>query len=179
MTLVLLIGGARSGKSALAVALGQRHEGDVVFLATAGAGDEEMAARIAHHRAERPPRWTTVEEPLALEEAIVAVDPSACLLVDCLSLWAANLLAVADAKAVQRAAVCAAAAAAARAGPTVAVTNEVGLGVVPTSALGRAYRDVLGRVNATWAQEADESYLVVAGRVLPLDPATTVLHRAR
>jgi adenosylcobinamide kinase/adenosylcobinamide-phosphate guanylyltransferase len=179
MTFVLLIGGARSGKSGLAVALGERHDGDVVFLATAGAGDEEMAARITRHRAERPPGWTTVEEPLALEEAITAVEPSAFLLVDCLSLWAANLLALTDAEAVQRAAVSAAAAAALRAGPTVAVTNEVGLGIVPTPALGRAYRDVLGRVNATWAQRADESYLVVAGRVLPLHPATTVLDRAR
>jgi adenosylcobinamide kinase/adenosylcobinamide-phosphate guanylyltransferase len=179
MTLSLLIGGARSGKSALAVALGERHGGEVVFVATAYAGDDEMAARIARHQAERPAGWTTVEEPLALQAAIGAVDPSACLVVDCLSLWAANLLAVADAEAVQRAAAAAAATAAARPGPTVAVTNEVGLGVVPTSALGRAYRDVLGRVNTTWAGEADESYLVVAGHVLPLHPAAVVLQRER
>jgi adenosylcobinamide kinase / adenosylcobinamide-phosphate guanylyltransferase len=179
MTLVVLIGGARSGKSALAVALAERHEGEVVFLATAEAGDDEMAARIGRHRAERPEGWTTVEEPLALEQAITAVYPSACLLVDCLSLWAANLLAIADAAAVAHAAVAAAASAAARPGPTVAVTNEVGLGIVPTSSLGRAYRDVLGRVNATWAGQADESYLVVAGRVLPLQPAAVVLDRDR
>jgi adenosylcobinamide kinase/adenosylcobinamide-phosphate guanylyltransferase len=179
MTLVLLTGGARSGKSALAVALGERHGGDVVFLATAEQGDAEMAARIGRHRAERPKGWTTVEEPLALEEAIAGVDPSACLLVDCLSLWAANLLAIADGEAVVRAAAASAAAAAARPGATVAVTNEVGLGVVPTSALGRAYRDVLGRVNAIWAEQADESYLVVAGRVLALQPAAVVLDRDR
>jgi adenosylcobinamide kinase / adenosylcobinamide-phosphate guanylyltransferase len=179
MTLVVLTGGARSGKSALAVAIAERHDGDVVFLATAGAGDEEMAARIARHRAARPSEWTTVEEPLALEEAMAAVDPSACLVVDCLSLWAANLLAVADAETVERAAAAAAIAAAARRGPTVAVTNEVGLGVVPASALGRAYRDVLGRVNAAWAAQASESYLVVAGRVLPLQPAATVLDHER
>jgi adenosylcobinamide kinase/adenosylcobinamide-phosphate guanylyltransferase len=179
MTLVLLTGGARSGKSALAVALGERHEGDVVFLATAEQGDAEMAARIACHRAERPEGWTTVEEPLALEEAIAGVDPSACLLLDCLSLWAANLLGIADGEAVIRAAAASAAATAARPGPTVAVTNEVGLGVVPTSALGRAYRDVLGRVNGIWAEQADESYLVVAGRVLALQPAAVVLHRDR
>ena len=179
MTLVLLTGGARSGKSALAVALGERHEGDVVFLATAEQSDAEMVARIARHRAERPEGWTTVEEPLALEEAIAGVDPSACLLVDCLSLWAASLLAIADGEAVIRAAAASAAATATRSGPTVAVTNEVGLGVVPTSALGRAYRDVLGRVNATWAEQADESYLVVAGRVLALQPAAVVLDRDR
>jgi adenosylcobinamide kinase/adenosylcobinamide-phosphate guanylyltransferase len=179
MSLVVLVGGARSGKSALAVAFAERHDGDVTFLATAGAGDEEMAARIARHRSERPAEWTTVEEPLALEAAIAAVDPSACLVVDCLSLWAANLLAVADAQAVERAAAAAATVAAARRGPTVAVTNEVGLGVVPASALGRVYRDVLGRVNAVWADSARESYFVVAGRVLPLHPAATVLDRER
>jgi adenosyl cobinamide kinase/adenosyl cobinamide phosphate guanylyltransferase len=179
MSLVLLTGGARSGKSALAVALAEGHDRDVVFLATAGASDDEMAARIARHRAERPSHWITVEEPLALEEAMGAVEASACLVVDCLSLWAANLLAVADAETVERAAAAAAAGAVARPGPTVAVTNEVGLGVVPASALGRAYRDVLGRVNAAWAACASESYLVVAGGVVPLQPAATVLDRER
>jgi adenosylcobinamide kinase/adenosylcobinamide-phosphate guanylyltransferase len=179
MTLVLLIGGARSGKSALAVSVAERQRRDVVFLAPGTAGDAEMAARIARHRAERPSHWTTVEEPLALEDAMAAVDPGACLLVDCLSLWAANLLAVSDAEAVQRAATAAASAAAARHGPTVAVTNEVGLGVVPASELGRAYRDVLGRVNAAWAEHASEAYFVAAGRVLPLQPDATVLDRAR
>lgn len=175
MTLVLLTGGARSGKSRLAVSFGERHDGAVVFLATAEAHDEEMAKRIARHRAERPPHWTTVEEPLALEQAIAAADPAACLLVDCLSLWAANLLASADAQAVERLAASAADSAAARPGRTIAVTNEVGLGVVPVSALGRAYRDVLGRVNAIWAERASAAYLVVAGRVLPLHPAATAL----
>jgi adenosylcobinamide kinase / adenosylcobinamide-phosphate guanylyltransferase len=179
MTLVLLIGGARSGKSGLAVDIGASHAGPVVFLATATAGDDEMAARIARHRAERPHDWTTVEEPLALEQAICAVDPSACLLVDCLSLWAANLLAVTDAEAVASAGITAASVAAARPGPTVAVTNEVGLGIVPVSELGRLYRDVLGRINSKWAEAASESYFVVAGRVLPLQPPANLLDRER
>jgi adenosylcobinamide kinase / adenosylcobinamide-phosphate guanylyltransferase len=172
MTHVLLTGGARSGKSALAVALAQRDGGDVVFVATGQAGDDEMAARIARHRAERPPQWTTVEEPLDLVAAIAAVDPRACLIVDCLSLWVANLLGTSDA--IQHAAT-AADAAAAREGTTIVVTNEVGLGVVPATPLGREYRDVLGRVNAIWAERASEAYLVVAGRLLPLLTATEVL----
>lgn len=174
MSLVLLTGGTRSGKSSLAVALAQRSGADVVFIATATAGDEEMAERIALHRAERPSGWTTVEEPLALREAIAAAPAEACVVIDCLSLWVANALADDDAAAVERAAA-AAAAAAARPGRTIAVSSEVGLGVVPVSALGRAYRDVLGRVNAIWSAEASEAYLVVAGRVLPLLPPTTLL----
>jgi adenosylcobinamide kinase / adenosylcobinamide-phosphate guanylyltransferase len=177
MTHVLLTGGARSGKSALAVALAERAGADVVFLATGQAGDGEMAARIARHRAERPAHWTTVEEPAHLVEAICAVDPSACLIVDCLSLWVANLLEAERPQAIEREAAAAAAVAAARTGTTIVVTNEVGLGVVPATPTGREYRDVLGRVNAIWAHRATEAYLVVAGRLLPLLPATEVLDR--
>jgi adenosylcobinamide kinase / adenosylcobinamide-phosphate guanylyltransferase len=175
VTLVLLTGGARSGKSSLAVTLAARDGADVVFLATGEARDDEMAARIERHRAERPAHWTTVEEPVRVTEAIDAIDPSACLVVDCLSLWVANLLEHDDAAAIERAAAAAARAAAARDGTTIVVTNEVGLGVVPATPVGRAYRDVLGRVNAMWAQHATEAYLVVAGRVLPLLRTTEVL----
>ena len=174
MSLVLLTGGARSGKSALAVAIAERPCGDVVFVATAEARDAEMRARIAAHRAARPGTWTTVEESLHLDGAIAAADSSACLIVDCLSLWVANLLESRDARAVERAAAVAADRAAARPAPTIAVTNEVGLGVVPATPLGRAYRDVLGRVNAAWAARASEAYLVVAGRVLPLQSAEAI-----
>jgi adenosylcobinamide kinase / adenosylcobinamide-phosphate guanylyltransferase len=175
MTHVLLTGGARSGKSALAVQLAERDGADVVFLATGLAGDDEMADRIARHRAERPGHWTTVEEPVALADAIEAVEPSACLIVDCLSLWVANLLQIDRPPAIERAAATAAARCAARPGTTIVVTNEVGLGVVPATPLGRAYRDVLGRVNAIWAGQATAAYLVVAGRLLALVPATEVL----
>ena len=175
MTHVLLTGGARSGKSALAVAMAQRQGDGVVFLATGQAGDDEMAARIARHRAERPAHWRTVEEPVALGEAMRAADPSACLVVDCLSLWVANLMASAGAGAIEQAAADAATAAANRPGATIVVTTEVGLGVVPATPLGREYRDLLGRVNAIWAERADEAYLVVAGRLLPLLRASEVL----
>jgi adenosylcobinamide kinase / adenosylcobinamide-phosphate guanylyltransferase len=175
MTHVLLTGGARSGKSSLAVALAERDGADVVFLATGQPGDDEMAARIAGHRAQRPPHWTTVEEPVRLVEAIGGVEPAACLIVDCLSLWVANLLEAESACSIEREAAAAAAVAGGRPGTTIVVTNEVGLGIVPATPLGREYRDVLGRVNAVWAQRATAAYLVVAGRLLPLPAATEVL----
>jgi adenosyl cobinamide kinase/adenosyl cobinamide phosphate guanylyltransferase len=165
--LVFLTGGARSGKSRLAVELASRQTEPVVFLATGEAGDEEMTARIERHRRERPDGWRTVEEPLRLREAVESA--RGCLIVDCLSLWAANALEAFGAEEAEKQAALAAGAAAARAGLTLAVTNEVGMGVVPPTPLGRAYRDVLGRVNAVWADAAEDAYLVVAGRALRLE----------
>jgi adenosylcobinamide kinase/adenosylcobinamide-phosphate guanylyltransferase len=164
VTLVLLVGGARSGKSRLAVDLARAAGGPVTFVATGEAGDDEMAARIARHREERPPEWTTVEEPRELGRALAAVPPGETAIVDCLSLWVANL----DGADVERAGAEAARVARERAGLTVAVTNEVGLGIVPDNALARRYRDDLGRVNAGWAAAADEAWFVVAGRKLRL-----------
>ena len=163
--LILLLGGARSGKSGLAVELASRDPA-VTFIATATAGDQEMAERIARHREERPPGWTTVEEPLALAAALEAAHGTA--VVDCLSLWVANLLEAgwADEDVELEAARAAGVAAGRR---TIAVSNEVGLGVVPATPLGRRYRDVLGRVNASWAAAAGHAYFVVAGRALPLE----------
>jgi adenosylcobinamide kinase / adenosylcobinamide-phosphate guanylyltransferase len=165
--LIVLTGGARSGKSRLAVELASRQPEPVVFLATGEARDDEMAERIERHRRDRPEGWRIVEEPLRLREAVEAAE--GCLIVDCLSLWMANALEAFGADEVEKQATLAAGAAAARAGLTVAVTNEVGMGVVPPTPLGRAYRDVLGRVNAIWADRADEAYLVVAGRTLRLE----------
>jgi adenosyl cobinamide kinase/adenosyl cobinamide phosphate guanylyltransferase len=165
MSLVVLLGGARSGKSSLAVRLATGH---VTFVATGEAGDEEMAARIDAHRAERPAGWTTVEEPLQLRRALEAAQGT--VIVDCLSLWVANLLEHEDDATIEQLAEAAARVAAGRDGVTIAVTNEVGLGVVPPSELGRRYRDVLGRVNAAWVAASDESWLVVAGRRLALVP---------
>jgi adenosylcobinamide kinase / adenosylcobinamide-phosphate guanylyltransferase len=166
--LTVLIGGARSGKSALALERAASAE-DVVFLATGEAGDEEMAARIERHRRERPGHWKTMEEPLALREALESVDPSSCLVVDCLTLWVANIVEAGRTDGeIEVEATEAARAAAARSGATVVVTNEVGLGIVPDTPLGRRYRDVLGRVNALFAAAADEALFVVAGRALPL-----------
>jgi adenosylcobinamide kinase/adenosylcobinamide-phosphate guanylyltransferase len=169
MALTLLLGGARSGKSSLALRRARRFDGPVVFVATGEAGDDEMAERIARHRAERPPAWTTVEAPLELAAALALVPAEACVVVDCLSLWVANLLLRGDdEQAVMAGAIEAARLAAERAAPTIAVTNEVGMGVVPVHELGRRYRDVLGRVNVAWADAAAAAALVVAGRPLAL-----------
>jgi adenosylcobinamide kinase / adenosylcobinamide-phosphate guanylyltransferase len=168
MPLTLLIGGARSGKSALALSIA-RAERSVVFIATAEAGDDEMASRIERHRGERPQEWTTVEEPVELGRAIASADPDACVVVDCLTLWVANALDRLGAERTETAAIAEAAIAAARPGPTIAITNEVGLGIVPDNPLARTYRDLLGRVNAVWAEAAERSYLVVAGKVVPLE----------
>jgi adenosyl cobinamide kinase/adenosyl cobinamide phosphate guanylyltransferase len=179
MTLVLLLGGARSGKSQLALALAARQPGPVVFIATARAGDEEMAARIERHRRERPAGWTTVEEPLELRGAIESVDPAACVVVDCLSLWTANLLERLGPDEVEAAAGAAAASAQARPGTTIAVSNEVGMGLVPMQPLGRRYRDLLGHVNRMWADASARVALVVAGRVLPLERAALFFDEVR
>jgi adenosyl cobinamide kinase/adenosyl cobinamide phosphate guanylyltransferase len=158
MTLVVYVGGARSGKSRLAVERAAAARAPVVFVATGEAGDEEMAERIARHRAERPVDWQTVEEPLELARALQEAPADATVVVDCLSLWVAN--GGGDGAAVE--------AAAARRALTIAVTNEVGLGIVPANALARDYRDALGRVNAAWVAAADEAYFVVAGKTLAL-----------
>jgi adenosyl cobinamide kinase/adenosyl cobinamide phosphate guanylyltransferase len=169
VSLVVLLGGARAGKSALAVELAREWSGPVTYVATAEARDDEMAERIERHRDERPGAWRTIEEPVALRDALGAVDPGAYVIVDCLTLWVANLLERGDdvlAEAAEAADV-----AAAREAPTVVITNEVGLGVVPATPLGREYRDLLGAVNAAFVSHAEEAVLVVAGRALPLVPS--------
>jgi adenosyl cobinamide kinase/adenosyl cobinamide phosphate guanylyltransferase len=169
MSLVVLIGGVRSGKSRLAADLAARESKPVVFIATGEARDEEMAERIARHRAERPPHWTTVEEPVSLTRWLEAVADDDVVVIDCLTLWVSNLMErEAD---VEKEARRAAEAAAKRSALVVAVTNEVGSGVVPASPIGRRYADALGRVNTIWAESADRVWLVVAGKVVPLQDA--------
>jgi adenosyl cobinamide kinase/adenosyl cobinamide phosphate guanylyltransferase len=168
MPLVLLIGGARSGKSELALQLAGEQPAPVVFLATGEAGDDEMRARIEQHQRERPSTWQTVEEPLRLQVALETIEQTSCVIVDCLTLWAANALERLGAADTETQAKAAAATAAARSGLTIAISNEVGLGLVPDNPLGRSYRDLLGRVNTLWADAAAHAYLLVAGRPLPL-----------
>ena len=176
MSLVFLLGGARSGKSSLAVELAQRAEEPVIVLATAEARDEEMAERIREHRDARPTHWHVVEEPVELTAALRRIDGAATIVVDCLSLWVANVMERGDAVAeVEQHARDAAGYAAARDALTIAVSNEVGLGIVPTSELARRYRDVLGCVNAAWAAAADEAAFVVAGRALRLESSGALL----
>jgi adenosyl cobinamide kinase/adenosyl cobinamide phosphate guanylyltransferase len=170
MALTLLLGGARSGKSALALRRAAAWGGPVAFVATAEPRDPEMAVRIERHRAERDEGWTTVEAPLDLAGALAACPEPACVVVDCLSLWVANLLERGDGEeAIAHRAADVGRLAAERPGPTIAVSNEVGLGIVPANELARRYRDLLGRVNAIWADFAVEVALVVAGRPLALE----------
>ncbi len=160
----LLIGGVRSGKSSLAVEIGRRHDGEVVFIATAEPFDDDTRSRIARHRDERP-SWPTIETPLELGAAIAAAPAAALLIVDCVTVWVGNELhhrGGVDATPV-------AAALSERSGPSVVITNEVGLGVHPETELGRRYRDDLGRVNQAIAAVATTTLLLVAGRALRLE----------
>jgi adenosylcobinamide kinase/adenosylcobinamide-phosphate guanylyltransferase len=172
MPLTLLLGGARSGKSALAARLAGRWDGPVTVVVTGEARDAEMAERIRRHRAGRPGHWRTVESPRDPEAALAAAPADAFVVLDCLTLWVSNLMEQGlDDGRVEALARSAAATAAARSAPTVAVSNEVGAGIVPADALSRRYRDLLGQVNAVWAAEADQALLLVAGRAVPLlDP---------
>lgn len=169
MALSVLLGGARSGKSRIAVRRALAYEGPVCFIATASAGDEEMAMRIAAHRAERPAGWQTFEEPLALDVALRRAPAEALVIVDCLTLWVCNQLehGASDVEVEQQATI-AARSAANRCAPVIAVTNEVGLGIVPIEAVVRRFRDVHGRVNATWVAHARDASFVIAGALLPL-----------
>lgn len=176
MALLVLLGGARSGKSALAQRLASATDAAVTLIATAEARDDEMTERIAAHRAARPAGWTTVEEPLDLAGALAAVPPHACGIVDCLTLWVSNLLLSGwSADRIEEEAARVAALAADRIAPTLVVSNEVGMGVVPAYELGREFRDVQGRVNAAFCAVADRSVLVFAGRALDLSPADDLI----
>ncbi|MGH2784913.1 MAG: bifunctional adenosylcobinamide kinase/adenosylcobinamide-phosphate guanylyltransferase [Actinomycetota bacterium] len=169
MALTLLTGGARSGKSVLAVRMASRANAPVVFVATAEPRDDEMAERIAEHRAARPASWTTVEEPSEIAAAISGAPADAFVVVDCLTVWVSNLLERgAGRDEITARALETAKAAAGRAAPVVVVTNEVGSGIVPMHPDTRAYRDLMGSVNAAFAAAAERVLLVVAGRVAPL-----------
>jgi adenosylcobinamide kinase/adenosylcobinamide-phosphate guanylyltransferase len=172
MPFVLLLGGARSGKSALALEIAARAGEAVTVVATAEARDEEMERRIARHRADRPAGWTTIEEPFALGQAVRLVSPPHFLIVDCLTLWVSNLLARGDDdEAIAGAGREVAAALASRPSGAVVVSNEVGLGIVPANPAARRFRDALGVVNAAFAARADRAAFMVAGRVCELGPA--------
>ena len=174
--LTFILGGARSGKSSYAERLAAEHGGPVLYVATARAWDEDMAARIARHKADRPAHWHTLEAPLQVGAAVAnwlqtAPEPPGVVLLDCLTLLANNVLVSMpeDIRPEQAEAALA---------PEIAaltdvikssnldwlvVSNEVGLGIVPPYALGRAYRDALGRANQRMAALADRVFFMVAG----------------
>jgi adenosylcobinamide kinase/adenosylcobinamide-phosphate guanylyltransferase len=169
-SVTLVLGGVRSGKSRFALELASKAP-SVTFVATARACDDEMRVKIERHRAERPAHWKTREEPLKLADLIAEID--ACddlVLVDCLTLFAANLIevhgedrpallaATEDLISALRNAKC----------RVVLVSNEVGSGIVPAYATGRQFRDVLGELNQQVAVIADEVILMIAGLPLPI-----------
>lgn len=164
-----VFGGARSGKTALALAWAEASGRRPVMVATAEAWDAEMAARIAAHRAERDGRWRTVEAPLELVAALrTAAAPESIVVVDCLTLWLSNLL-LAE-RSVEAEIDGLVAELGRCAGPTILVSNEVGLGIVPENALARRFRDLQGRLNRQVAAVADRVTFVAAGLSLRLKP---------
>jgi len=177
--LILLLGGARGGKSDYAQRLAQDaarvSDGEVCFIATAQGLDEDMAKRIARHRTERPSNWRTIEEPCQIDEAFRQASEARIVIVDCLTLFVSNWLMRHEdeheceqlvrritreflelAQTQQQTIIC--------------VSNEVGLGIVPDTRMGRVFRDLLGRVNQDFAAAADEVYLLVAGVPMQVKP---------
>jgi adenosylcobinamide kinase/adenosylcobinamide-phosphate guanylyltransferase len=161
----LVLGGARSGKSAFAEGLVAGHRRGCVYLATAEIHDDEMKERVRLHRARRDAQWRTVEAPLDLSGRLMAeTEQGAAVLVDCLTLWLSNLMGAKRDPGPETEALVRALGQAG--GPVVFVSNEVGLGIVPDNALARAFRDHAGRMNQRIADVANSVFFVAAG--LPL-----------
>jgi adenosylcobinamide kinase / adenosylcobinamide-phosphate guanylyltransferase len=171
--LTFIVGGARSGKSAYAERLARESGLTVTYIATARVGDGEFAQRVEHHRARRPAEWGLVEAPLDLAGALdAAAAPGRCVLIDCLTLWLANLLCPPETQAprddwVERIDAFAAACEHAQ-GTVLVVSNEIGMGVVPLGAATRLFVDELGRLNQRIAALADRATLIAAGLPLAL-----------
>lgn len=162
--LQLILGGARSGKSRWAEQLAKNSGQDVVYLATATAGDEEMAQRIAHHRHQRPQEWAVIEEPLYLADALQAqCTEQSVVLVDCLTLWLTNLLFHPDPTLwpAQRAALLNTLPR--LPGQLLLVSNEIGQGVIPMGKANRQFVDELGWLHQDIAALADKAWFVIAG----------------
>lgn len=177
--LILVTGGSRSGKSSFALELASRYAGPRAFLATAQALDDEMARRIAAHQRARPAGWRLIEEPLDVPQALVRSLPDLSVaVVDCVTLWISNLMLADERFGEDEASTRAqelvdSAHGGESAGPrggVIVVSNEVGWGVVPETALGRRFRDCAGRANQVIARGADEVYLMVSGIPVRIKP---------
>jgi adenosylcobinamide kinase/adenosylcobinamide-phosphate guanylyltransferase len=176
--IVLILGGVRSGKSHFAQDLAQSLGGnDVLFVATGEAGDDEMARRIRHHRETRPAEWETLEAPTSVGAIFGRISiKQHVVLIDCLTLLVSNVLfscgepydhSLIESRVAEEVTQLLAACKQLE-GTVIIVSGEVGLGVVPESALGRFYRDLLGRANQQVAREADKTFFMVAGLALEL-----------
>jgi adenosylcobinamide kinase/adenosylcobinamide-phosphate guanylyltransferase len=173
--LTLITGGTRSGKSTFAQSL-CKGGASVLYIATASASDDEMRERIARHRSSRPVCWRTVEEPLAVPDVVRAhASGSDFILIDCLTLWLSNLLfewrdsdaATVERRACEQARELTEASTQSR---VIAVTNEVGSGIVPESRVARQFRDIQGLINQQIARAADAVYLLACGIPMQIKP---------
>jgi len=166
MSLIFILGGARSGKSSFALSLaGDRDK--VTFVATALPLDEEMRLRIENHKKERPSHWKTIEEPIDLLSVIKRFTDTGVIILDCLTIWVSNLLErYKDEEILEMAEDIASYSRSIRS-EVIAISNEVGLGIVPEYPLGRRYRDLLGRVNQIFAKHSNKTFFMIAG--IPLE----------
>ncbi|MBV1707398.1 MAG: bifunctional adenosylcobinamide kinase/adenosylcobinamide-phosphate guanylyltransferase [Hyphomicrobiales bacterium] len=168
---LLVLGGARSGKSSVAQAIAEASGLVPLYVATGEAGDSEMAARIARHREARGSHWLLHEEPLDLVGALAeAAQPGRIILIDCATLWLSNLMQAGRDLDAEGAALTAALRTAPC--PIIIVSNEVGQGIVPENALARRFRDAQGRLNQRLAAQCPRVMLVVAGLSLPIKPSS-------
>lgn len=169
---ILILGGARSGKSRFALDRGDLLGGEKIFIATARPSDKEMARRIERHRRERPEGWKTIEEPLHLADLLRSIEGKADVaVIDCLTLWLSNLLMAMgedEEKILKEVDRLVKAARSVRLS-VVAVSNEVGLSIVPVHPLARLFRDLSGLLHQRWAAEADEVYWMMAGIAVPIN----------
>jgi adenosylcobinamide kinase/adenosylcobinamide-phosphate guanylyltransferase len=175
---VLIGGGARSGKSDFALEVAERLAPERLFLATAQALDAEMEERIDRHRRERSGRFSTLEEPRRVVAALAGVPDHGVVVIDCITIWLSNLMldGLSD-SALEREIDALANALGDAPFHCVAVTNEVGCGVVPESALGRRFRDCAGRANQRLAAQASRVYLASLGCILQIKPTLEVVPR--
>jgi adenosylcobinamide kinase/adenosylcobinamide-phosphate guanylyltransferase len=172
--LVLATGGSRSGKSSFALQLAEKREAPRIFLATAQPSDDEMVRRIAAHRKARPAGWGLVEEPLRVPEALAAaLRDASTVVLDCVTIWIANLILSQESFTEEQAAREAQALVHSAQAPgrtVIVVSNEVGMGVVPDNELTRRFRDCAGRANQVIAAACDEVYLMTSGIPLKIKP---------
>ena len=183
---ILIIGGARSGKSHFAQELALRSNGPVLFVATATAGDEEMRQRIEEHRKARPAAWSTLEATTHVGGQVIAkIGTAQTVILDCITLLINNIFLQYDSLSGETDAAMIEKGVVAEIGELIdcidrvdasfiIVTNEIGLGLVPADRTSRLYRDLLGRANQMLAQRADEICLMVAGIPLRIKPATAL-----